>query len=92
MTIPRQSRIGLEYLSSMTILPSTILWRAPRSSSMRLEVASLSTERLVPSYAPVASTCSRSALILSSGQSDQNRLYLGWRGTHSWALISFARS
>ena len=46
---PRQSSMGLEYLSSMTTLPSTTLWRAPRSSSMRFDTGSLSTERLVPS-------------------------------------------
>ena len=49
MRMPRQSRIGLEYLSSMTTLPSIMRWRAPRSSSMRFDTGSLSTERLVPS-------------------------------------------
>ena len=84
--------MGLEYLSSMTTLPSTTLWRAPRSSSMRFDTGSLSTERLTPSYLPVESTCSLRALILSSGQSDQNRLNLGCSGTPSCALISLARS
>ena len=65
--MPRQSSIGREYLSSMMMRPSLTIWRAQRSSSMRLETGSFSTERFLPSYDPVFRMCSRSAFILSRG-------------------------